>query len=194
MSEIADALVVTAYGCKVAQMAPSSISSDIEQELWYVERPEKYDVSSKEVESAYNQYALISLGSIAAAQYFDNMTTLSHQNLRVEEFKLRFARLLPELRRPITREQIGRLSVSIEAAELGLPRMMILPILRIPSLRDELLEKWGIAKGVYAQRAIPLVPDDDRYDVDFYKYNSDIEGVLDSAWSDLALIAEKIRK
>lgn len=72
--------------------------------------------------------------------------------------------------------------------------MMILPILHIPSLRDELLEKWGMAKDAYAQRAISLVPGDTKYDIDFYKYNADVDMVLESAWCDLALLAEKIRQ
>lgn len=108
MSEIANALTITAYSRKVAGMVPSPIASDIEQELWYVEHPEKYDVSREEKERAYNQYALVSLGSIAAAQYFDGRASLSHKNVRVDEFKLRFAELLPELRQSITRQQIGR--------------------------------------------------------------------------------------
>lgn len=163
MSEIANALIITSYSRKVARAAqesPANTLIDVENDLWYAESPE-------EIERAYSSYALFNLGHIAASQYFDTVTALAHHGPRIDELELRFAELLPELRRPITSKQIGSLSLSIEAAELGLPKMMILPILHIPSLRDELLEKWSVAEGVYAQRAISLVPGDDRYNRDF---------------------------
>lgn len=195
MSEIANSFILTAYSYKIAESIPSWVTGDLQQDFSYLDK-----MTPGERQTYYSRDALYSLGRIAAAHYFKVGEVCDEGNPLILTAKAHFTELLPG-QRPVSSKKIGKFVNDISKAELGLPRMMILPILKMPTLRDELLEKWEVAMDVY-DRHPPISyksghPKYD-YDVDFYSFatGSKEHAFTAFVWAldDLSVLAGKIQK